>query len=240
MDVGIVWDSQDVERRSGGLEHRHRHSILSTTTLISKRRSPVSSDSATSLNLPRIIVPKRHVDGRGWFSEIFHEQRLHGIGITCRFVQDNLSSSKRVGTLRGLHFQLPPAAQAKLVTVLKGRILDVAVDVRRGSPTFGKYVSTEVSSESGHQVYVPIGFAHGFLTFEDDVVVMYKTSAYYAPGHDSGIRWNDPDIAFPWPLNEADIIISQKDRRLPFLKEFASTFKYDGYPLGQFNVIDLE
>src|SRR5262245_62856917 len=96
MDVGIVWDSQDVERRSGGLEHRHRHSILSTTTLISKRRSPVSSDSATSLNLPRIIVPKRHVDGRGWFSEIFHEQRLHGIGITCRFVQDNLSSSKRV------------------------------------------------------------------------------------------------------------------------------------------------
>src|SRR6516162_130613 len=119
---------------------------------------------------------------------------------------------------------------------LRGEILDVAVDVRRGSPTFGKYVSTEVSSESGRQVYIPIGFAHGFLTLEDDVIVMYKTSAYYAPAHDSGIRWNDPDVAFPWPLNEADIVTSQKDQRLPFLKEFASTFKYDGYPLGHFNV----
>ena len=116
------------------------------------------NDSATSLNLPRIIVPKRHVDNRGWFSEIFHEQQLHAVGITCRFVQDNQSISKRTGTLRGLHFQFPPAAQAKLVTVLRGRILDVAVDVRRGSPTFGKYVSTELSSESGHQIYIPIGF----------------------------------------------------------------------------------
>jgi dTDP-4-dehydrorhamnose 3,5-epimerase len=144
------------------------------------------------------------------------------------------------GTLRGLHFQLPPMAQAKLVTVLRGRILDVAVDIRRGSPTFGKYVSGELSAESGWRVYIPVGFAHGFLTLEDDVVVMYKTSEYYAPAQDSGIRWNDPDIAFPWPLDVADIIISQKDRQLPFLKEFASTFKYDGYPLGQFNVTDLE
>ena len=98
-----------------------------------------------SVNLPRLIVPKRHVDDRGWFSEMFHQERLRDIGITCRFVQDNQSSSKHTGTLRGLHFQLPPAAQAKLVTVVKGRILDVAVDIRRGSPTFGKYVSTEVS-----------------------------------------------------------------------------------------------
>jgi dTDP-4-dehydrorhamnose 3,5-epimerase len=134
--------------------------------------------------------------------------------------------------LRGLHFQLPPVAQAKLVTAVKGRILDVAVDVRCGSPTFGKYVSTELSAETGRQLYIPVGFAHGFLTLENDVVVMYKASDYYAPTHESGIRWNDPDIAFPWPLKDADILISDKDRRLPLLKEFASPFAYDGHPLG--------
>jgi dTDP-4-dehydrorhamnose 3,5-epimerase len=192
----------------------------------------MSNVSTYSVKLPRLIVPKRHVDDRGWFSEIFHQERLRDIGITCRFVQDNQSSSKQAGTLRGLHFQLPPAAQAKLVTVVKGRILDVAVDIRRGSPTFGKYVSTEVSSETGHQLYIPVGFAHGLLTLENDVVVMYKASDYYAPTHESGIRWNDPDIAFPWPLKDANIIISDKDRRLPLLKEFASPFAYDGHPLG--------
>jgi dTDP-4-dehydrorhamnose 3,5-epimerase len=196
----------------------------------------MSNDSATSLNLPRIIVPKRYIDDRGWFSEIFHEQRLHAAGITCRFVQDNQSSSKRTGTLRGLHFQLPPAAQAKLVTVLRGRILDVAVDVRSGSPTF---VSTELSSDTGHQVYIPIGFAHGFLTLEDDVVVMYKTSDYYSPAHDSGICWNDPDVAFPWPLKDTNIITSEKDRQLPMLKEFVSPFGYDGHPLAPLKVQDL-
>ena len=168
--------------------------------------------------LPRLIVPKRHVDDRGWFSETFHEKRLRDIGITCHFVQDNQSSSKRAGTLRGFHFQLPPAAQAKLVSVLRGRILDVAVDVRRGSPTFGKYVSIELSADSGRQFYIPVGFAHGYVSLEDDVLVMYKVSDYYAPAHDSGIRWNDPDIAFPWPFKDSDIIISDKDRRLPLLK----------------------
>jgi len=190
-------------------------------------------------SLPRIIVPKRYVDERGWFSETFHDQRLSAIGILCRFVQDNQSSSKRKGTLRGLHFQLPPAAQAKLVTVLKGRILDVAVDVRQGSPTFGQYVSAELSSESGHQVYIPIGFAHGFLTLEDDVVVAYKTSNYYEPAYESGIRWNDPDIAFPWPMKNASIIISDKDRRLPLLRQFASPFAYDGHPLLPLTVPNL-
>src|SRR6266511_4811022 len=192
----------------------------------------MSNVSTNSVKLPRLIVPKRHAAGRGWFSDIFPQARLRAIGITCRFVKDNPSSSKHTGTLRGLHFQLPPAAQAKLVTVVKGRILDVAVDIRRSSPTFGKYVSTEVSSETGHQLYIPVGFAHGFVTLENDVVVMYKTSDYYAPTHESGIRWNDPDIAFPWPLKEASIIISDKDRRLPLLKEFASPFAYDGHPLG--------
>jgi dTDP-4-dehydrorhamnose 3,5-epimerase len=191
----------------------------------------MSIESRTSLTLPRIIATKRHADHRGWFSEIFHEKRLHEFGITCRFVQDNLSVSSRAGTLRGLHFQLPPAAQVKLIIIVSGRILDVAVDVRQGSPTFGKCVSVELSADSGYQVYVPIGFAHGFLTLEDDVIVMYKVSEYYAEAHDSGIRWNDPDVAFPWPVKNVDVIISEKDARLPFLKNFVSPFPYDGHPL---------
>jgi dTDP-4-dehydrorhamnose 3,5-epimerase len=197
---------------------------------------PMRNLATISMSLPQIIVPERHIDDRGWFSEIFHEGRLRDIGITCHFVQDNQSSSNQAGTLRGLHFQLPPAAQAKLVTVVKGRILDVAVDIRRGSPTFGKYVSTELSSETGRQLYIPVGFAHGFLTLENDVVVMYKASDYYAPTHESGIRWNDPNIAFPWPLKNANIIISDKDRRLPLLKKFASPFAYDGHPLAPLTV----
>jgi dTDP-4-dehydrorhamnose 3,5-epimerase len=155
-----------------------------------------------------------------------------------RFVQDNRSSSKRAGTLRGLHFQLPPAAQAKLVSILRGRILDVVVDVRRGSPTYGKHIAMEMSAESGHQVYIPMGFAHGFLTLENDVEVMYKVSAYYAPAHDSGIRWSDPDLAIPWPYREPDLTISDKDRRLPWLKEFVSPFAYDGHPLAPLKIPD--
>lgn len=189
-------------------------------------------------NLPRIIVPKRYLDERGWFSETFHEQRLAAIGINCRFVQDNQSRSVRKGTLRGLHFQRPPAAQAKLVTVLRGKILDVVVDVRADSPTFGKHVSIELSAESGHQGYIPVGFAHGFFTLEDDVLVMYKVSDYYSPAHDGGIRWNDPDIAFPWPTR--DIIISDKDGQLPLLRDFASPFTYDGHPLGPISVVELD
>jgi dTDP-4-dehydrorhamnose 3,5-epimerase len=188
-------------------------------------------DSMRSSALPRIIAPERHVDSRGWFSETFHQKRLREIGITCRFVQDNQSSSKRAGTLRGLHFQVPPAAQAKLVGVVRGRILDVVVDIRRGSATFGKHVSVELSAESGLQVYVPEGFAHGFVTLEDEVVVMYKASDFYSPAHDSGVFWNDPDIAFPWPFKDDEIIVSDKDRQLPPLKGFVSPFAYDGNPL---------
>ena len=195
-------------------------------------------DSTHLLDLPRIIAPKRHIDDRGWFSETYNERRWRELGITCRFVQDNQSSSRRAGTLRGLHFQVPPAAQAKLVSVVRGRILDVAVDVRRGSATFGKHVSVELSADSGLQIYVPVGFAHGFVTLEDDVVVAYKTSDFYSPAHDSGICWNDPDIAFPWPFKDADIIVSDKDGRLPPLKAFASPFAYDGCPLAPLTVSD--
>jgi dTDP-4-dehydrorhamnose 3,5-epimerase len=191
----------------------------------------MSSRSIQAPDLPRLVAPKRHADHRGWFSETFHEQRLDDLGIRCRFVQDNHSYSVRAGTLRGLHFQLPPHAQAKLIMVLRGRILDVAVDLRRGSPTYGRYVSIEISADTGQQIYVPVGFAHGFLTLTDDVLVMYKVSDYYAPACDSGIRWDDPDIAIPWPMSAADIIVSEKDSQLPSLAVFESPFAYDGHPL---------
>jgi dTDP-4-dehydrorhamnose 3,5-epimerase len=192
--------------------------------------------SSKSLPLPLAFVTKRYTDDRGWFSETYHEQRLHEIGISCAFVQDNQSYSRRAGTLRGFHFQRPPAAQAKLVNVLRGRILDVAVDIRGGSPSFGKHVSIELSADDATQLYIPAGFAHGFVTLEDDVVVMYKASAYYSPSHESGICWNDPDIGFPWPFGAPDIIKSDKDGRLPCLKDIESSFSYDGHPLAELTV----
>jgi dTDP-4-dehydrorhamnose 3,5-epimerase len=189
--------------------------------------------------LPLTIVPKRHADRRGWFSESFHQQRLRDLGIGYCFVQDNQSTSSRKGTLRGFHFQEPPAAQAKLIGVLHGRILDVAVDIRRYSPTFGKYVSAELSSDNGKQLFVPVGFAHGFVTLEDEVSVLYKVSDYYAPSREGAIRWNDPDIAFPWPFKDADIIRSEKDDRAPPLKDLESPFPYDGHPLTKLPVFNL-
>jgi dTDP-4-dehydrorhamnose 3,5-epimerase len=189
--------------------------------------------------LPLAIVPRRHADNRGWFSETFHCQRLRDLGITFAFVQDNQSRSERKGTLRGLHFQEPPAAQAKLVSVMAGSILDVVVDIRRGSPSFGKCVSVELSSDNGKQLFVPIGFAHGFVTLEDEVSVLYKVSDYYAAAHEGGIRWNDRDIAFPWPFKDADIIRSEKDDRLPLLKDLDSPFPYDGHPLTELPVFNL-
>lgn len=189
--------------------------------------------------MPRVIVPKRHVDNRGWFSETFHENRLREIGISCHFVQENQSYSKRAGTLRGFHFQLPPAAQAKLVSVLRGRIFDVVVDIRKGSPTYGKHVSMELSAESGHQLYIPVGFAHGFVTLEDDVILNYKVSDYYEPTHDRGICWNDPDIALAWPFRDLEITISDKDGLLPLLKELVSPFEYDGNPLELLSIADF-
>lgn len=196
-------------------------------------------NSSRSPYLPLLIVPKRHFDHRGWFSETFHARRLHELGVTCTFVQENQSSSGRAGTVRGFHFQRPPAAQAKLVSVLSGRILDVAVDIRLGSPSFGKYVSIELSADDGRQLYIPTGFAHGFVTLEDNAFVTYKVSDYYAPSHESGICWNDPDIAFPWPFKDADIIKSDKDGRLPQLKDLESPFPYDGHSLAALMVSNL-
>jgi dTDP-4-dehydrorhamnose 3,5-epimerase len=189
--------------------------------------------------LPLIIVPKRHADSRGWFGETFHDKRLRNLGIACTFVQDNQSRSTRRGTLRGFHFQSPPAEQTKLISVLHGRILDVAVDIRRNSPTYGRYVSAELSSGNGRQLFIPTGFAHGFVTLEDDVSVLYKVSDYYAPSSEGGIRWDDPNIAFPWPLQGADIVLSERDERLPYLADLESPFPYDGNPLTELPAFDL-
>jgi len=191
------------------------------------------------MSLPRLIVPKRHPDARGWVAETFHEGRLRALGIDCRFVQDNQSYSKSAGTLRGLHFQGPPEAQAKLVSVLRGRIFDVAVDVRRGSPTFGKHVAAELSAETGHQFYIPDGFAHGVLTLENDVVLNYKVSAFYAPAQEGGIRWDDPDVGIAWPVEAGAVILHDRDRKFPLLKDFDSPFAYDGAPLQPLSTPDV-
>jgi dTDP-4-dehydrorhamnose 3,5-epimerase len=189
------------------------------------------NNSEASAALPFIIRPKRFVDNRGWFSETYNEKRLMEIGIHHPFVQDNQSFSTRAGTLRGLHFQVPPVAQAKLVTVLQGRILDVVVDVRHGSPTFGRHVSVILSPDNGDQFYVPSGFAHGFLALEDNTVVSYKVSHPYAPALEGGLRWDDPDLAIAWLADERDLVISEKDRELPLVAEFRSPFAYQGQSL---------
>jgi dTDP-4-dehydrorhamnose 3,5-epimerase len=209
-----------------------QYNVFSRLDLMSAASDPVPL-------LPLVIVPKRYADRRGWFGETFHDKRLRDLGIACTFVQDNQSRSIRKGTLRGFHFQKPPAAQAKLISVSHGRILDIAVDIRRNSPTYGRHVSADLSSGNGRQLFVPVGFAHGFVTLEDDVAVLYKVSDYYAPSGEGGIRWDDPDIAFPWPLQGADIILSERDERLPFLADLASPFPYDGNPLTELPVVDL-
>ncbi len=185
-------------------------------------------------SIVRLIAPKRFGDDRGWFTEVYNEEKFRELGIDERFVQDNHSLSKPVGTLRGLHFQTPPHGQAKLVRCIRGRILDVAVDIRKGSPTYGKWVGAELSAENGNQLFIPVGFAHGFVTLEPDSEVTYKVSAFYAPKNDAGLRWNDPDIAVDWGLR-ADVapILSPKDETHPFLKDFVSPFDYDGTPLGE-------
>ncbi|WP_425228660.1 dTDP-4-dehydrorhamnose 3,5-epimerase [Sphingomonas sp.] len=180
----------------------------------------------------QLITAKRHGDARGWFTEIYSEAAFAARGIDCRFVQDNHSLSVPAFTLRGLHFQAPPHGQAKLVRCIRGRIFDVAVDVRNGSPTFGQWVGAELSAENGSQLFVPVGFAHGFLTLEPDCEVSYKVSSLYAPQSDGGLRWDDPAIGIDWPLPAGTApALSPKDAALPLLAGWRSPFAYDGAPL---------
>ncbi|GGB37113.1 dTDP-4-dehydrorhamnose 3,5-epimerase [Sphingomonas metalli] len=183
-----------------------------------------------TITLPTLIEPRRFGDARGWFTEVYNEAAFHARGITQRFVQDNHSLSVPRYTLRGLHFQTPPNGQDKLVRCIRGRIYDVAVDVRRGSPTYGQWVGAELSAENGHQLFVPIGFAHGFLTLEDNCEVTYKVTSLYAPESDGGIRWDSAGIDWPMPADAAPEL-SPKDEKLPTLAEFDSPFPYDGRPL---------
>jgi dTDP-4-dehydrorhamnose 3,5-epimerase len=179
----------------------------------------------TAIDAVKIIVPKSFGDHRGSFSETYHRDRFFAHGIRLDFVQDNQSLSVPRGTLRGLHFQRPPMAQDKLVRVLRGRILDVAVDLRRSSPSYGRWVAEELSAENGKQMLVPIGFAHGFCTLEPDTEVLYKVTNYYSPSDDLGIAWDDPDLAIAWPVDAGSVVLSDKDTRLPSFKSLPPYFE---------------
>ena len=167
---------------------------------------------------PVVITPRRFADDRGWFSETYNAAKLSQLGIADAFCQDNQSLSLSANTLRGLHFQRPPFAQSKLVRCVAGRIFDVAVDIRRDSPSFGHWVGTVLGSDDGKQFYIPVGYAHAFLTLEPDCVVAYKVDAFYSATSEGGIIWNDPDLAIPWPVN-GEPLLSPKDTVLPRLKD---------------------
>lgn len=172
----------------------------------------------------KVLTPRRFADERGFFMETFNRVQMITAGIDVNFVQDNQSLSRPVGVLRGLHFQLPPMAQAKLIRVVRGAILDIAVDIRRASPTFGQHVAVEISAENFKQIYVPAGFAHGFVTLQPDTEVLYKVSGYYSPAHDRGILWNDPDLQLPWGISPEAAVLSEKDKKHPRLRDAAELF----------------
>jgi dTDP-4-dehydrorhamnose 3,5-epimerase len=182
--------------------------------------------STTKLEGLLLISPQKHEDHRGFFSEVFRDDKLKEHGFTRDFVQDNHSLSVEQGVLRGLHYQKPPFAQDKLIRVLRGSILDVAVDIRAGSPTFGEYYSTELSAENWKQLLVPYGFAHGFVTLEPNTEVLYKCTSYYAPKHDAGILWNCADINIDWGKIKGPIL-SEKDAALSPLSETKLVFTYE-------------
>jgi dTDP-4-dehydrorhamnose 3,5-epimerase len=163
------------------------------------------------------IIPSRLEDSRGFFSETYNERMLASIGLDLAFVQDNHSYSAHKGILRGLHYQLPSRAQAKLVRVARGAILDVSVDIRRSSPSFGRWVALEVSAAKWNQILIPKGFAHGFVTLTDEAEVIYKVTATYSPAHDRAIRFDDPQIGIEWPFPAAELLLSARDREAPAL-----------------------
>ena len=174
---------------------------------------------------PVLVTPRRFGDHRGFFLETYSARDFADLGIADVFVQDNHSLSATAGTVRGMHFQLAPHAQAKLVRVLRGAILDVVVDIRRNSATFGRHVAVELSAENVQQLYVPVGFAHGFCTLQPDTEVAYKVTDTYAPDCDRGIAWDDPDLALPWPFEPGDVQLSDKDRRAPRLRDLPTAFE---------------
>jgi len=181
----------------------------------------------------KILQPVRHADERGFFSEVFKEDELRRNGINVHFLQDNHSCSINRGVTRGLHFQLPPFAQAKLVRVTAGSIFDVAVDIRWGSPTFGRHVAVVLSADEWNQIFIPIGFAHGFCTLEPNTEVVYKVSAYYSAAHDRGLLWSDKALAIDWPLDGIEVILSERDRRHPVLADLPRYFEYSASAISE-------
>jgi dTDP-4-dehydrorhamnose 3,5-epimerase len=179
-----------------------------------------------SLDIPevKIITPRRFGDDRGFFSETYNARAFKAAGIEVDFVQDNHSHSAKKGTVRGLHFQAPPHAQSKLVRVLRGSIVDVAVDARKASPTFGRWVKAELSAENGKQIFVPQGFLHGFLTLEPDTEVAYKVDAFYDRASDGSVKWDDPDLAIDWGISSKDASLSDKDAKAQSWAAFKSPF----------------
>jgi dTDP-4-dehydrorhamnose 3,5-epimerase len=174
-----------------------------------------------------LLVPTKHADARGFFSETFRADVATEYGLKAPFLQDNHVHSKQKGVLRGLHFQIPPRAQGKLVRCVRGAILDVAVDIRVGSPSYGQHVAVELSADNWKQLWIPPGFAHGYVTLLNDCEVIYKVTEYYAPAHDRGIIWNDPALQIDWQVPEAEITVSPKDSRLPKLAELDPTFTFE-------------
>lgn len=175
-----------------------------------------------------LLEPVKHGDARGFFSETYRRSALAEHGVDVDFVQDNHSRSAARGTVRGLHFQKPPRAQGKLVRATRGAVLDVSVDIRRGSPTFGQHVAVRIGEEEWNQVYIPPGFAHGFCTLEPDTEVLYKVTDYYSPEHDAGLRWDDPALGIEWPVGADVATLSDKDTKHPLLADLVLCFEYRG------------
>lgn len=184
------------------------------------------------LAIPAVVLikPKKFGDARGYFLETYSVEAFAAAGIDAVFVQDNQSLSVTRGVVRGLHFQGPPAPQAKLIRVLKGAIFDVTVDIRVGSPSYGRWCATTLTAEGAEQLFVPRGFAHGFCTLEPNTEVVYKVDGPYAPEAEGGIAWNDPDLAIDWPVADAEAQLSGKDAALPGFAGFASPFRYEARP----------
>jgi dTDP-4-dehydrorhamnose 3,5-epimerase len=193
------------------------------------------------LSLPgvKLLHSKRFVDQRGYFAETFVHRDFAAVGIDNQFIQDNQSLSTAVGTIRGLHFQAPPFAQAKLIRVLRGRVFDVVVDLRRSSSSYGQHLAIELSADTGDQLFIPAGFAHGCCSLEPNTELFYKVDALYSPAHDRGVNWADPTLGIDWPVCLRTAVLSEKDRKLPLLNElpvyFDDRFKEVDEPFEKFD-----
>jgi dTDP-4-dehydrorhamnose 3,5-epimerase len=187
---------------------------------------PMSSVATEPLEIDGLILfrPKKFLDARGYFTETYNAGAYAEAGVGAPFVQDNQSLSLDAGTIRGLHFQTPPEPQAKLIRVIEGSIFDVGVDLRRGSPTYGRWCAVTLTAEAGEQLFVPRGFAHGFCTLEPNTIVAYKVDGYYAPDCDNGLKWDDPDLAISWPVDPARVIVSDKDAKLGYFRDLDTPF----------------